>query len=166
MAILDHFGYRAHPLRDHDDPLWFDRDGFIPWLEHVKENKRLHMIGDRSVEGETNKKFQVTKKKIESKLKSSIKSERDVSPEPSSPIKRKTKPKKEPGKSSKKAKASKGVSRSSSSESEPEPEFTPGTKSRPHKAGKSPRTFSHDALKGTTRDGSDIDTNSSETDGQ
>ena len=56
MAILDHFGYRAHPLRDHDDPLWFDRDGFIPWLEHVKENKRLHMIGDRSVEGETNKK--------------------------------------------------------------------------------------------------------------
>ena len=165
MAILDHFGYRAHPLRDHDDPLWFDRDGFIPWLEHVKENKRLHMIGDRSVEGETNKKFQVTKKKIESKLKSTVKSERDISPEPSS-IKRKSKPKKESGKSSKKAKASKGASRSSSSESEPEPEFTPGTKSRPHKAGKSPRTFSHDALKGATRDGSDIDTNSSETDGQ
>ena len=163
MAILDHFGYRAHPLRDHDDPLWFDRDGFIPWLEHVKENKRLHMIGDRSVEGETNKKFQVTKKKIESKLKSAVKSERDDSPEPSS-IKRKSKPKKESGKSSKKAKASKGASRSSSSESEPE--FTPGTKSRPHKAGKSPRTFSHDTLKGSTRDGSDIDTNSSETDGQ
>ena len=165
MAILDHFGYRAHPLRDHDDPLWFDRDGFIPWLEHVKENKRLHMIGDRSVEGETNKKFQVTKKKIESKLKSTVKPKRDVSPEPSS-IKRKSKPKKESGKSSKKAKASKGASRSSSSESEPEPEFTPGTKSRPHKAGKSPRTFSHDALKGSTRDGSDIDTSSSETDGQ
>ena len=165
MAILDHFGYRAHPLRDHDDPLWFDRDGFIPWLEHVKENKRLHMIGDRSVEGETNKKFQVTKKKIESKLKSPVKPERDVSPEPSS-IKRKSKPKKESGKSSKKAKASKGASRSSSSESEPEPEFTPGTKSRPHKAGKSPRAFSHDALKGSTCDGSDIDTSSSETDGQ
>ena len=165
MVILDHFGYRAHPLRDHDDPLWFDRDGFIPWLEHVKENKRLHIIGDRSVEGETNKKFQVTKRKIESKLKSAVKPERDDSPEPSS-IKRKSKPKKESGKSSKKAKASKGASRSSSSESEPEPEFTPGTKSRPHKAGKSPRTFSHDTLKGSTRDGSDIDTSSSETDGQ
>ena len=165
MAILDHFGYWSHPLRDHDDPLWFDRDGFIPWLEHVKENKRLHMIGDQSVEGETNKKFQVTKKKIESKLKSTVKPERDVSPEPSS-IKCKSKPKKESGKSSKKAKASKGASRSSSSESEPEPEFTPRTKSRPHKAGKSPRTFSHDALKGSTRDGSDIDTSSSETDGQ
>lgn len=166
MAILDHFGYKVQPLRDHEDPLWFDKDAFLPWLEHVKENRKLHIIRDSSVEGETNKKLQVTKEKIKSKLKPILKTEgRDVSPESSHSTKRRPKPKKDSGRS-KRARASKDASHSSSSESEGELKPTLGTKSRPTKAGKSPRFLPQEASKSSIHHGSDIDTNSSNTDDQ
>ena len=46
MAILDHFGYSTHPMEDYDDPLWYNRDDFRPWLEHIKDSKRLIIIDD------------------------------------------------------------------------------------------------------------------------
>ena len=72
MAVLDHFGYKTQPIRDYDDPLWFDRDGFIPWLEHIKDHRRLHMIKDPSVKGDKDKKLQVTNEKIQSELNTKV----------------------------------------------------------------------------------------------
>ena len=164
MAILDHFGYQAQSLRDHDDPLWFNKDGFLPWLEHVRDTRILHLIRDPSVERDINKKLSVTGKKIESKMKSEIKVEkREGSPDPSATSsKRKSRSKKDSGKGSKKSKVPKGVPYASSTESEPEPEISTGTKSRPTTGGKSPRVHHKSLPKG----GSDIDTSSSETEGQ
>ena len=163
---MDHFGYRAQPLRDHDDPLWFNKDSFLPWLEHVRDTQILHLIRDPSVEGDVNKKFTVTKKKIESKLGSGseVKVEKkEGSPEPSTtPGKRKSKSKKETGRGSKKSRVPKEVQYASSTESDPEPEVSTGTKSRPTTGGKSPRVHHKNLPKG----GSDIDTSNSETDGQ
>ena len=68
MAIMDHFGYYTHPLRDHDDPLWYSKEDYLPWLEHMKDNKRLHIIKHPSVAGELNKRLSCTEKKIKSKL--------------------------------------------------------------------------------------------------
>ena len=60
MSILDHFGYKTMPLQDHKDPLWYNRTDFLPWIEHVKDAKRLSIIDDPSAEVETlNKKLQV-----------------------------------------------------------------------------------------------------------
>ena len=163
---MDHFGYKAHPLRDHDDPLWYDRDSFIPWLEHMKDNRRLHIINDPSIQGENDKKFQVTKKKIEKKIEKLIKEEKEEkAAERSPPAKRKIKTKKESGKGNKRAKSGKGASHVSSDESGPEAAPS-GTKSRPSTAGKSPRIFNKEAFKGSGRGGSDIDSSSSESDGQ
>ncbi|MCG8623378.1 MAG: hypothetical protein MJE68_15470 [Proteobacteria bacterium] len=150
-------------MKDFDDPLWFDKDSFVPWLEHIKDNRRLHLIKDPSVEGDVNKKLQVSRKKIEAGL--GVKIKKEPSPEPPTTTKRKPKPKKEPAKGSKKAKSTKEVPRASSSESEGEASVPSGTKSRPTIAGKSPRTFK-DVPKGPTREGSDIDTSNSESDGQ
>ena len=163
MAILDHFGYWAQPLRDFDDPLWFDKDSFVPWLEHIKDNRRLHLIRDPSVEGDVNKKLQVSKKKIESGL--GLKIKKEASPDPSTATKCKPKPKKESAKGSKKTRSAKEVPPASSSESEGEAPVTTGTKSRPTTAGKSPRALK-DIPKGPSKEGSDIDTTNSESDGQ
>ena len=46
MSILDHFGHLTHPVEDYDDPLWYNRDVFKPWLEHIKDSKRLIIIDD------------------------------------------------------------------------------------------------------------------------
>ena len=58
MAIMDHFRYYTQPLRSHADPLWFRRMDFMPWLEYMKEQKRLHIIKDPSVSGDLNKRLQ------------------------------------------------------------------------------------------------------------
>ena len=159
---MDHFGYWTHPLRDHSDPLWFSKDSFLPWLEHVRDTRILHLICDPSVEGDINKKLSVTKKKIESKLGSEIKVEkREVSPEPgASASKRRSRAKKESGGVSKKPRVPKEV-QYSSTESDPEPKLSTGTKSRPTTGGKSPRVH-----KSLPKGGSDIDTSNSETNGQ
>ena len=171
MAVLDHFGYKTQPIQDYDDPLWFDRDGFIAWLEHIKDHRRLHMIKDPSVRGEKDKNFQVTSEKIKADLGAKVrkgssprvKSERDDSSPESPPAKlRKPKPKKD-SKESKKTKVPKGASHV---HSDSEPEATPsGTKSRPSTGGKSPRAWSKVDLKASSRRSSDIDTDSSETEG-
>ena len=65
MAILDHFGYPTLPLKDYNDPLWFNFTDFQPWLEHVKDTKRLAIIGDSVTSAlSSNKKVQVTPDKI------------------------------------------------------------------------------------------------------
>ena len=73
MAILDHFGYSTHPMEDYDDPLWYNRDDFRPWLEHIKDSKRLIIIDDSAASPKPskpdaiNKKLQVTSEKIKAK---------------------------------------------------------------------------------------------------
>ena len=73
MAILDHFGYSTHPMEDYDDPLWYNRDDFRPWLEHIKDSKRLIIIDDSAASPKPskpdviNKKLQVTSDKIKAK---------------------------------------------------------------------------------------------------
>ena len=48
------------PLQDYEDPLWYNQTDFLPWIEHVKDAKRLSIIDDPSAEVETlNKKLQV-----------------------------------------------------------------------------------------------------------
>ena len=60
MSILDHFGYKTMPLQDYEDPLWYNQTDFLPWIEHVKDAKRLSIIDDPSAKVETlNKKLQV-----------------------------------------------------------------------------------------------------------
>ena len=69
MSILDHPGYLTHPVEDHDDPLWYNRDDFKPWLEHIKDSKRLIIIDDSAASPKsskpdvTHKKLQVTSDK-------------------------------------------------------------------------------------------------------
>ena len=67
---MDHFGYYTQPLRSHADPLWFRRGDFMPWLEYMKEQKRLHIIKDPSVSGDLNKRLQCTEEKIKAQMKS------------------------------------------------------------------------------------------------
>ena len=74
MAILDHFGYSTHPMEDYDDPLWYNRDDFRPWLEHIKDSKRLIIIDDSAASPKPskpdaiNKKLQVTSEKLKQKV--------------------------------------------------------------------------------------------------
>ena len=66
---MDHFGYYTQPLRSHAGPLWFRRMDFMPWLEYMKEQKRLHIIKDPSVSGGLNKRLQCTEEKIKAQMK-------------------------------------------------------------------------------------------------
>ena len=66
---MDHFGYYTQPLRSHADPLWFRRMDFMPWLEYMKEQKRLHIIKDPSVSGDLNKRLQCMEEKIKAQMK-------------------------------------------------------------------------------------------------
>ena len=100
MSILDHFGYLTHPVEDYDDPLWYNRDDFKPWLEHIKDSKRLIIIDDSAASPKsskpdvTHKKLQVTSDKIKAKSgrevrARSYKIEPDpIEGEPSTPKKR------------------------------------------------------------------------------
>ena len=93
---MDHFGYYTQPLRSHADPLWFQRMDFMPWLEYMKEQKRLHIIKDPSVSGDLNKRLQCTEEKIKAQMKNmkvKIKVEEGESSTTSAP-KRKTEGKK------------------------------------------------------------------------
>ena len=116
MAIMDHFGYYTQPLRSHADPLWFQRMDFMPWLEYMKEQKRLHIIKDPSVSGDLNKRLQCTEEKSKAQMKNmkvKIKVEEGESSTTSAP-KRKTEGKKKPER--KKHKSTKAPSKESSSE--------------------------------------------------
>ena len=174
---MDHFRYYTQPLRSHADPLWFQRMDFIPWLEYMKEQKRLHIIKDPSVSGDLNKRLQCTEEKIKAQMKNmkvKIKVEEGESSTISAP-KRKTKGKKKSER--KKRKSTKAPSKESSPEldvdstdpvtrSEVSPTSPPKTeKGHPTTAGKSPRGFSK-LPPITSADGSDIDSEDSETDGQ
>ena len=108
MAILDHFGYPTHPMGDYDDPLWYNQEDFKPWLEHIKDNKRLIIIDDSAASPKSNKpdvthkKLQVTSEKIKAKSgrevrARSYKTEPDpVEGEPSTPKKRDGRAEKKP----------------------------------------------------------------------
>ena len=76
---MDHFGYYIYPLREHADPLWYSKEDYLPWLDHMKDNKRLHMIKHPSVAGDLNKRLSCTEKKIKSKL-AEVKMEEGKSP--------------------------------------------------------------------------------------
>ena len=60
-------------MEDYDDPLWYNRDDFRPWLEHIKDSKRLIIIDDSAASPKPskpdvfNKKLQVTSDKIKAK---------------------------------------------------------------------------------------------------
>ena len=60
-------------MEDYDDPLWYNRDDFRPWLEHIKDSKRLIIIDDSAASPKPskpdaiNKKLQVTSEKIKAK---------------------------------------------------------------------------------------------------
>ena len=165
MAIMDHFGYYTYPLREHDDPLWYSKEDFLPWLDHMKDNKRLHIIKHPSVAGDLNKRLSCTEKKIKSKL-AEVKLEEGESSS-ASPPKRKSEGKKKPEK--KKRKSAKVASEEPQTQPEPvvKTEVTPPSaeKAHPTTAGKSPRDFSKVPPEASAG-GSDIDTDSSETDGQ
>ena len=164
MAIMDHFGYYTYPLREHEDPLWYNKEDFLPWLDHVKDNKRLLIIKHPSVARDLNKRLSCTEKKIKSKL-AEVKSEEGESSS-ASPPKRKSESKKKTEKKHKGAKAT-----SEEPQTQPEPvvktEIAPpsGEKAHPTTAGKSPRDFSKISPEASAG-GSDIDTDSSGTDGQ
>ena len=164
MAILDHFGYPTHPVEDYDDPLWYNRDDFKPWLEHIKDSKRLIIIDDSAASPKSNKpdvthkKLQVTSDKIKAKSgrevrARSYKIEPDpIEGEPSTPKKRDGRAEKKPKRGAKKTRvvySSPGAS--------PAREETP----RPTTGGKSPRVFS---IKGPKpkKESSDVDTSSTE----
>ena len=174
---MDHFGYYTQPLRSHADPLWFRRMDFMPWLEYMKEQKRLHIIKDPSVSGDLNKRLQCTEEKIKAQMKNmkvKIKIKEGES-STTSASKRKTEGKKKPER--KKRKSIKAPSKESSPEpdadstnpvvkSEVSPVSSPKTeKGHPTTAGKSPRDFSK-LPPVISAGGSDIDSEDSETDGQ
>ena len=46
MAILDHFGYPTFPFVDLDDPLWYIREQFNPWLKLHKNKRHLILMKD------------------------------------------------------------------------------------------------------------------------
>ena len=140
---------------------------FMPWLEYMKEQKRLHIIKDPSVSGDLNKRLQCTEEKIKAQMK-------NMKVKTSAP-KRKTEGKKKPER--KKRKSIKATSKESSPEpdadstdpvakSEVSPISSPKTeKGHPTTAGKSPRDFNK-LPPVTSAGGSDIDSEDSETDGQ
>ena len=165
MAIMDHFGYYTFPLREHDDPLWYNKEDFLPWLDHMKDNKRLHIIKHPSVAGDLNKRLSCTEKKIKAKL-AEVKLEEGES-SAVSPPKRKSEGKKKPEK--KKHKSVKATSKEPQTQPEPvvKTEVTPPSaeKAHPTTAGKSPRDFSKIPPEASAG-GSDIDTDSSGTGGQ
>ena len=165
MAIMDHFGYYTYPLREHDDPLWYSKEDFLPWLDHMKDNKRLHIIKHPSVARDLNKRLSYTEKKIKSKL-AEVKLEEGESLS-ASPPKRKSEGKKKPEK--KKCKSAKATSEEPQTQPEPvvKTEVTPPSaeKAHPTTAGKSPRDFSKIPPEASAG-GSDIDTDSSGIDGQ
>ena len=163
MAILDHFGYSTHPMEDYDDPLWYNRDDFRPWLEHIKDSKRLIIIDDSAASPKPskpdaiNKKLQVTSEKIKAKSGREIrarsyKTEPDPMEGESSFLKKRDgRAEKRPKRGAKKTKVSHSSPRTS-----PAREETP----RPTTGGKSPRIFSIKASK--SKESSDVDTSSSE----
>ena len=174
---MDHFGYYTQPLRSHADPLWFKRMDFMPWLEYMKEQKRLHIIKDPSVSGDLNKRLQCTEEKIKTQMKNmkvKIKTEEGESSTVSA-SKRKTEGKKKPEK--KKRKNIKAPSKESSPELDAEStdpvvksQVSPVSSSKTEKehpttARKSPRDFSK-LPPPTNAGGSDIDSEGSESDGQ
>ena len=119
---MDHFGYYTQPLRSHADPLWFRRMDFMPWLEYMKEQKRLHIIKDPSISGDLNKRLQCTEEKIKAQMKNmkiKIKIEEGES-STTSASKRKPEGKRKPER--KKRKNVKASSRESSPE--PDADFT------------------------------------------
>ena len=130
----------------------------------MKDNKRLHIIKHPSVAGDLNKRLSCTEKKIKAKL-AEVKLEEGESSS-ISPPKRKSEGKKKPEKKRKSAKAT-----SEEPQTQPEPvvktEVTPASaeKAHPSTAGKSPRDFSKIPPEASAG-GSDIDTDSSGTDGQ
>ena len=149
----------------------------MPWLEYMKEQKRLHVIKDPSVSGDLNKRLQCTEEKIKTQMKNmkvKIKTEERESSTTSAP-KKKTEGKKKPER--KKYKNIKAPSKESSPEpyadpTDPvvKPEISPVSspkteKGHPSTAGKSPRDFSK-IPPPTSAGGSDIDSEHSETDGQ
>ena len=164
MAILDHFGYPTQPMEDYDDPLWYNREDFKPWLEHIKDNKRLIIIDDSAASPKptkpdvTHKKLQVTSDKIKAKSGREgrariYKTEPDsIEGEPSSPKKRDGRAEKKPKRGAKKTKIA-----YSSPGASPAREETP----RSTTGGKSPRVFS---IKGPKpkKESSDVDTSSTE----
>ena len=164
MDILDHFGYLTHPVEDYDDPLWYNRDDFKPWLEHIKDSKRLVIIDDSAASPKSNKpdvthkKLQVTSDKIKAKSgrevrARSYKTEPDpIEGESSISKKRDGRAEKKPKKGAKKTKIVYSSPRAS-----PAREETP----RPTTGGKSPRIFS---IKGSKpkKESSDVDTSSTE----
>ena len=162
---MDHFGYYTYPLREHDDPLWYNKEDFLPWLDHMKDNKRLHIIKHPSVAGDLNKRLSCTEKKIKAKL-AEVKLEEGESSSVSPP-KRKNEGKKKPEK--KKCRSAKVTSEEPQTQPEAvvRTEVTPSSveKAHPTTAGKSPRDFSKIPPEASAG-GSDIDTDSSGTDGQ
>ena len=162
---MDHFGYYTYPLREHDDPLWYSREDYLPWLEHMKDKKRLHIIKHPSIAGELNKRLSCTEKKIKSKF-AAVKLEEGESSS-ATPPKRKGESKKKSEK--KKCKSAKATSEEPQTQPEPivKTEVTPpfAEKVHPTTAGKSPRDFSKVPPEASVG-GSDIDTSNSKTDGQ
>ena len=163
MAILDHFGYPTHPMEDYDDPLWYNRDDFKPWLDHIKDNKRLIIIDDSAASPKPSKpdvihkKLQVTSDKIKAKSGREVRA-RSYKIEPDSIEGGPSNPKKRDGRAEKKPKrgAKKTRVTYSSPRASPAREETP----RPTTGGKSPRVFS---IKGSKpKESSDVDTSSTE----
>ena len=163
MAILDHFGYVTHPVEDYDDPLWYNQDDFKPWLEHIKDSKRLVIIDDSAnpklnKPDVTHKKLQVTSDKIKAKSRREVRARSyKIEPDPiegesSISKKRDGRAEKKPKKGAKKTKIVYSSPRAS-----PAREETP----RPTTGGKSPRIFSIKGSK-SKRESSDVDTSSTE----
>ena len=131
----------------------------------MKDNKRLHIIKHPSVAGNLNKRLSCTEKKIKSKL-TEIKLEEEAS-STASPPKRKNEGKMKQEK--KKHKSTKEAFEEPPTQPEPivktEAILPSVEKAHPTTAGKSPRDFSKVPPEASAG-GSDIDTDSSETDGQ
>ena len=145
------------PLQDYEDPLWYNQTDFLPWIEHVKDAKRLSIIDDPSAEVETlNKKLQV-------------KMDKDivVTPTVTPPIKQDpeeviTNPKRRDGRAEKRSRSRKGGTKrvKLTPVEEPKASASGSSKARSDAGGKSPRTFIASETKSKS-DTSDIDTASS-----
>ena len=109
MALLDHFGYLTHPVENYNDPLWYNRDDFKPWLEHIKDSKRLIIIDDSAASPKSSKpdvihkKLQVTSDKIKAKSGREVRA-RSYKTEPDSMEGEPSIPKKRDGRAEKKPK--------------------------------------------------------------
>ena len=145
------------PLQDYEDPLWYNQTDFLPWIEHVKDAKRLTIIDDPSAEVETlNKKLQV-------------KMDKDVmvTPTATPPIKQDPEegipnPKRRDGRAEKRSRSRKGGTKrvKLTPVEEPKASASGSSKARSDSGGKSPRTFIASETKSKS-DTSDIDTASS-----